>query len=651
MVITGSLVASVPVRLLDVLGIILATTGAFVYTLASTSQLLISKRRVFHLKLLVTAVVAFTLMSQFIGIDKNAIRIRDGWGLGTFFLGNKETSTYHPIEILTQAQKDTFEAFITGQSATFSDAVTTYRAKYKRHPPPGFYDWYVFARKQNSQVIDDFDSIYRDLEPFWGMPPDQIRQHLQCLRTQNIPHLLHVSIRNGVPDEKTLASEGAYEKMIKKFAHDLPDMDLSINLLDEPRVVAKWDELATCHANQIYPNLNPHPDDPVFQFHNDWSPVDLDANYVSLPQLKVLDRAKKPTVSLLWQSCPPSSRAANPLYDSGSRQHHTRNSDIPVYFVNDTEEQKNYCDFPEMRNMHGIFISPASFNIVNQLVPIFSQAKLQHMSDIVIPSHYYYNKENRPLPPDERPYEYKRSDLIWRGSTTGGHATNDRWRGMHRQRFVELTNNRHNPTLTADIMVRNNKVQGYVQAPYYTAELNANMFDTGFTQFLQCEVDECSHQQAFYGKKESISEKEMFQSKYLVDLDGNSFSQRFYDFMRSDSLPIKSTIWNEWFDQRLFPWVHYVPLSLRYQEIYSLLLYYGGSRKFLSANRGDEYLPAHEEEAELIADSGRSWANRAIRAKDMDVYTYRLLLEYGRLLRDDRDSLGYDGDGKEHNEP
>ena len=53
---------------------------------------------------------------------------------------------------------------------------------------------------------------------------------------------------------------------------------------------------------------------------------------------------------------------------------------------------------------------------------------------------------------------------------------------------------------------------------------------------------------------------------------------------------------------------------------------------------------AHDENAKMIAQNGKAWAERVLRKEDMQIYMYRLLLEYARVCDDDRDKLGYVGD-------
>lgn len=42
--------------------------------------------------------------------------------------------------------------------------------------------------------------------------------------------------------------------------------------------------------------------------------------------------------------------------------------------------------------------------------------------------------------------------------------------------------------------------------------------------------------------------------KYLVDMDGMSYSGRFLAFLASDSVPIKSTVYDEYFTDWIQPW-------------------------------------------------------------------------------------------------
>ena len=125
--------------------------------------------------------------------------------------------------------------------------------------------------------------------------------------------------------------------------------------------------------------------------------------------------------------------------------------------------------------------------------------------------------------------------------------------------------------------------------------------------------------------------------KYIPDMDGMSFSGRWRAFLFSTSMPLKSTIYAEWHDDRVFPWVHFVPFDNTYMDIYGIMDYFVGDGK---GNGG------RDEIAERIAMEGKMWAEMVLRREDMLLYVWRLLLEYARVTDDNRDRLAYVGDLK-----
>lgn len=52
----------------------------------------------------------------------------------------------------------------------------------------------------------------------------------------------------------------------------------------------------------------------------------------------------------------------------------------------------------------------------------------------------------------------------------------------------------------------------------------------------------------------SVPLGEFWKYKYLVDVDGMSYSGRFLALLASDSVPIKSTVYREFFSDWLQPW-------------------------------------------------------------------------------------------------
>lgn len=88
----------------------------------------------------------------------------------------------HPIPQLMHDAQVKFRAKIMRQSKTLPAAVKEYRARYKRDPPKGFDDWFQFAQDNKVKIIDEYDGLNNDLEPFWGMSGEELRRRALQVR-------------------------------------------------------------------------------------------------------------------------------------------------------------------------------------------------------------------------------------------------------------------------------------------------------------------------------------------------------------------------------------------------------------------------------------------------------------------------------------
>ena len=67
--------------------------------------------------------------------------------------------------------------------------------------------------------------------------------------------------------------------------------------------------------------------------------------------------------------------------------------------------------------------------------------------------------------------------------------------------------------------------------------------------------------------------KASYSSKFAFDIDGTTYTERFQRLLQSHNTVFKMTIFQEWHDDFLVPWVHYVPVSLGMQELPETLRY------------------------------------------------------------------------------
>ena len=101
---------------------------------------------------------------------------------------------------------------------------------------------------------------------------------------------------------------------------------------------------------------------------------------------------------------------------------------------------------------------------------------------------------------------------------------------------------------------------------------------------------------------------------------------------------MKATIYKEWHDKRLVPWVHFVPLDNTFIDVYGVMEYFVGD----GLRKSDETkLHGHDAQAKCIAEEGKAWAEKVLRKEDMQVYVMRLLLEWARVSDPERERMGF----------
>jgi hypothetical protein len=516
---------------------------------------------------------------------------------------------------------------ISRQSASLEEAVEEYKRRYKIHPPPNFDKWYSLAKANNIQFIDEYDTIHQLLLPFWSLTPAKIRGRAQeALGFNNF--LMRISIRSG-----SIASvEGAEEwqqastsKMIQPYLKYLPNMDLAFNVHDEPRVVLQHDDLTRLveyALNKAHPAALAQKSP-----RNSFSPKPADLNDgKSAPESRITRFnvfAHQPTWTHSRQSCSPDSPARS-LQENAA-------DDIAAYATSEIEFVSNktaftdICNSPSLRSTYGFFDRPNAFNIVHDLFPIFSQSKVSSFQDLIYPSPWYWVDKV----PYERYQDYawnkKENKLYWRGSTTGGFSRNGGWRRQHRQNIVKTVNG-----LDEAIILDNVTFEG--SSRWRTRSISKSelspLMDVLFTHVGQCDDGDCAAQREAFEIAPNAMQQGAWRYKYLLDMDGNAFSGRFYAFLKSHSLIFKMAVFREWHDEWIKPWVHYIPLSLRGKE------YFEAVRYFDQEERG-------RVQAIEVAEQGRDWAGKVLRNVDMELWLFRLLLEYGRVIDDDREKIGF----------
>ena len=499
------------------------------------------------------------------------------------------------------------------QSQTLEEAVKEYRRRYKIHPPPKFEQWYSFAKERGVVLIDEYDTIYHSLLPFWALEPAVIRGRArEALGYDNA--LLGLLIRDG----RVISAAGGDKwqqastvGMVEKFVKHLPDMDLPFNIHDEPRVIVPHDDLSRLVGIAIdqkmpaaFKTLAP-----TNQFSSRPEDMDDGTRFNDFKTTRFNRFAHQATWTNSRGSCSPQSPSRT--LDDRPEDDASSYSFSKLGFISNKTAFSDICLSPSLRERYGFFNRPNAYNIVHDLFPVFSQSKISTYQDILYPSPWYWSDKVPYRQKDDYEWEKKEDRMYWRGSTTGGFSRDGGWRHQHRQLIVGSIN-----ALDTGRMLESRIREG--TAAWEVREVPKtdckHLFDVQFSHVGQCDPEDCDAQREFFTIARPEKQHSAWAYKYLLDIDGNAFSGRFYAFLRSKSLVLKMALFREWHDEWLRPWVHYVPLGMKGDE------YIESVRYFKDEAKGKVQGPK-------MADSGREWAAKVLRKDDLEVWLFRLLIE------------------------
>ncbi|KAI6038814.1 glycosyl transferase family 90-domain-containing protein [Pisolithus marmoratus] len=522
----------------------------------------------------------------------------------------------HPIFELMRDAEASWNAKLARASRTLEEAVTEYRRRYKRAPPLGFDKWWEYVMKHNVHLPDEYDEIYHDLEPYWGLDPTDLTRSVEELGTQDdVFTVIKTPSNSGLEIVHSTAPESehflhdriqAIIDLTKDFGADLPPMRIQFSPRDNPRM------------------------------HTDWRIRDMALSAAS-NGTTIRQNHLPPITEGGWiQGCPPNSPArlnppALPALD-GSNSVGPSNMVSPKSFVASHRAAMDPCYHPEILISHGQFLSHRQGPFPRQaLIPLFSHCSTLLHHDIRPPIPYGWTSGDDSEVLGDVPWSQKADErLDWRGSPTGLYASPETlWMHAHRHRLVTLTN-----TIEGNISVlhvpldASSPVGEPLQLPM--ARVNPAWMDVAFSgEPVACEesAGTCELMEEMFEFRRRQGRKEEGKHKFILDVDGNGWSGRFKRLVTSNALIFKATVYPEWYTSRIAEWVHYVPIQVSYADLYDVIAFFRH----------------HDEAAAKIAGAGKKWSQEFWRKEDMSAYLYRLLLEYARVISVDRESMSYRG--------
>ncbi|KAJ7319430.1 glycosyl transferase family 90-domain-containing protein [Mycena albidolilacea] len=446
------------------------------------------------------------------------------------------------------------DALFARQSFTIKQAMARYSLKTGQPPPPNYDKWFEFAREK-SCLIDDYDQIHRDFKPFYELAqndPHFFQRRLDIafdMMKDNPKDMSNIEIKDGevlMPEVHANAYWDTWPITIGQFASHLPDMTFIMNGHDQPRVAFNCREPGARSKALDLVEQNPFSESP--HPTSDW--------FYKLPGCDI------------------------PLSPEG-------------FFASANEDS-------------AFFTSTAKTEFTIDLYPMLSMAKIGPcFADILFPIEYYYDRSwwsGKVAYPNNIEWKDKKSQIYWRGSSTGGQVFGSNYRDFPRFKLVELAR-QHSDLVNAAITSFSDELCG-----------------------SECDREAIIEEYNITGQ--GAPREDEYAYKYLLDVDGNAFSGRYLGLLRSGSLVFKATVFEEYFNDWLRPFERYIPVLPDLSDLLEQL----------------EWAMSHDDEAQLIQERGREISQRLMTDAQNDCYFFLVLLEWARLQEISRNATLHEQD-------
>ncbi|KAL7006546.1 hypothetical protein EMMF5_003967 [Cystobasidiomycetes sp. EMM_F5] len=502
----------------------------------------------------------------------------------------------HPIpSLLAKARLDWRNKLIR-QSQTLSEARINYVERYEQEPPHGFNDWHKAAVSAQHIMIDEYDQLMRRINLMSRFSPEQIQERTWAIGSQPTFALVHIE---GGKVSVTCATLDA-------------EIVLAVSELPDPRVFPSWEEVhgtsaMTSNITDIYPSSRLHGTETF------WDTYRLTCPPRSAARLDQRDP---------WLPHPaPDNSILSTL--AWWRSHYTS---FKSKLVSTTAE--DFCSDPSLHELHSQFYQDA--RAVSSLYPVFGSATMESAAG----QQELYKFSDTP-----KPFQEKKSQIYWRGTVNPGYdRPPNRQADFPRRRFLEMSST--SPNASRSLLVAHPATEEHVMhiENLNSTAINSQIMDVAFStlQVEQCGPAGSMACDTFYHsgiysrldgrfKLDSINDY-----KFLLDLDGLSYSARFQALLASAGVVLKATIYDEFYSDWIQPWMHFIPVSMTFDEVYDIFAYFIGlkpnEKKSVAAIKRQEQLAT-------IGTEAAEWKRNVFRREDIDMYVYRMCLEYARLYR------------------
>ncbi|KAM0748929.1 hypothetical protein T439DRAFT_290975 [Meredithblackwellia eburnea MCA 4105] len=523
----------------------------------------------------------------------------------------------HPIYGLMRNALRQWKSLQGRQSKSFREAVAEYKRRHGRPPPKGFDKWYAFAKANHVLLLDEFDLISKDLHLYRAFRPSVLRDRVEhLLSTFETTWTIRIekgqAFREGTLRDHDRAR--GVVNLIQRFAKDLPDMKIAYNGHDGARIGVAAEERerleSLIQAGQY--DDTPHPFQPKLR-----GPFPHWGMDIFCPSSSAI---RSQGASYGW---PPSNLTGleMPAQEPGS---------IGT-LIQDFRSYMDVCNSPQYRHFHATTSWVYSHH-PPPIAPLFTPGVQQTFADV-----HSIITEQLEVEPQSNPWENRPfTALLWRGQTSGPlWESTTPWRTTQRSRLHLLSHAKEGDR--AFVTVNEDGIAKRMVAPNHV--LNPTFLNTGMVgPAVQCikEDGTCDEmERVFEGYDDRVTLEQASLYKFVLDVDGNSWSGRFRRLMMSNAAVIKATIFPEFWT---VTWLHFIPMQVDYSDMWDILAFFRGDVE----GRG-----AHDDLAQEIAKAGQDFVRRCYRWQDLEAFQFRLMLEYARLYNDEETPGANDFTGDE----
>ncbi|KAJ7079970.1 glycosyl transferase family 90-domain-containing protein [Mycena belliarum] len=276
------------------------------------------------------------------------------------------------------------------QSTSLEQAAARYALRNGRPPPRNYDGWYHFAKNRGC-LIDEYERIQRDFEPFYQLARDDPAFFKRMVaRGTKMAVAEDMGIKTfkveggkvNTTDERSSNYDGGWLAMLQNASAILPDMNLVINHRDEPRV--------------------------AFDVH--------------IPHAQV--------GALNASDAVPFRHTPRPTSTYYTDEGHCLVSSAPTGFMAYANDASAFL------------LYSASADFTTDLYPVLSQSKVSPcFADILFPSEFHYARSASSAKyafADNVPWDAKKPALYWRGQATGGWIRGSNYRKFARFRLLDI---------------------------------------------------------------------------------------------------------------------------------------------------------------------------------------------------------------------